>query len=51
MLKGSESKLLGASAELKDIVMESGAMAETLFERVNDGYSQLTVRKSIFHLT
>ena len=36
---------LGASNELKEIVIESGHQAETLFERVNDGYQELTVSK------
>jgi hypothetical protein len=29
---------------LKEIVVESGHMAESLMERVNDGYKDLTVR-------
>ena len=37
--------ILGASNELKEIVIESGHQAETLFERVNDGYAELTVSK------
>ena len=37
--------IIGASKELKEIVIESGHMAESLFERVNDGYHELTVSK------
>ena len=37
--------VIGASKELKEIVIESGHMAESLFERVNDGYHELTVSK------
>ena len=44
VLRSTESNILGASRELKDIVIESGHMAESLFERVNDGYTELTVR-------
>ena len=40
--------ILGASNELKEIVIESGHQAETLFERVNDGYAELTVSKYKF---
>ena len=43
MLKATEASILGAAAELKEIVVESGNMAESLFERVNDGYKDLTV--------
>merc|ERR1711953_1420797 len=42
VLRSTESNILGASRELKDIVIESGHMAESLFERVNDGYTELT---------
>ena len=47
MLKATEASILGASAELKEIVVESGNMAESLFERVNDGYKDLTVSVQI----
>ena len=46
VLRSTESNILGASKELKDIVIESGHMAESLFERVNDGYTELTVSHS-----
>ena len=36
---------MGASKELKEIVIESGHMAESLFERVNAGYDELTVSR------
>lgn len=36
---------MGASKELKEIVIESGHMAESLFERVNTGYDELTVSR------
>eukprot|EP00095_Tigriopus_kingsejongensis_P005181 maker-scaffold237_size242172-snap-gene-1.33 protein:Tk05181 transcript:maker-scaffold237_size242172-snap-gene-1.33-mRNA-1 annotation:"paramyosin " len=42
VLKDTEFNILGASNTLKDIVIESGHMAESLFERVNDGYKELT---------
>jgi len=42
VLKSTESNILGASKELKEIVIESGHMAESLFERVNTGYDELT---------
>merc|ERR1712223_2240480 len=42
VLRSTESNILGASKELKEIVIESGHMAESLFERVNDGYHELT---------
>ena len=48
VLRSTESNILGASRELKDIVIESGHMAESLFERVNDGYTELTVRYNLF---
>merc|ERR1719412_3173023 len=41
-LVATETNILKASTELKDIVIESGHMAESLFERVNDGYRDLT---------
>jgi hypothetical protein len=43
VLKSTEANILTASTELKEIVVESGHMAESLFERVNDGYKDLTV--------
>ena len=43
VLRSTESNILGASKELKEIVIESGHMAESLFERVNDGYQELNV--------
>ncbi len=43
-MKSTEEHILNASNELKNIVIESGNMAESLFERVNDGYAELTVR-------
>jgi len=42
VLRDTESNIIGASNELKAIVIESGHQAETLFERVNDGYAELT---------
>lgn len=42
VLRDTESNIIGASNELKEIVIESGHQAETLFERVNDGYAELT---------
>ena len=48
VLRSTESNILGASRELKDIVIESGHMAESLFERVNDGYTELTVRYNLY---
>jgi len=42
VLRSTETNILGASKELKEIVIESGHMAESLFERVNDGYHELT---------
>merc|ERR550519_1583450 len=41
VLKSSEANILSASKELKDIVVESGSMAESLFERVDSGYKEL----------
>merc|ERR1711935_517438 len=40
-LESTESNILSASKELKDIVVESGSMAESLFERVDTGYKEL----------
>lgn len=44
VLKSTEANILESSKELKEIVIESGHMAESLFESVSDGYSELTVR-------
>merc|ERR550519_2261367 len=41
VLKSSEANVLTASNELKNIVIESGSMAESLFERVDSGYQEL----------
>jgi hypothetical protein len=43
VLKSTETKILDSSKDLKNIVIESGQMAESLFETVNDGYRELTV--------
>ena len=43
VVRTTEANILDASRELKSIVIESGEMAESLFERVNDGYKDLTV--------
>merc|ERR1719402_971880 len=40
-LDATEANILTASKELKDIVVESGNMAESLFERVDNGYKEL----------
>merc|ERR1719397_150841 len=40
-LDATESHILSASRELKDMVVESGSMAESLFERVDSGYQEL----------
>jgi len=40
-LEATETNILSASKELKDIVVESGSMAESLFERVDTGYKEL----------
>ena len=50
VLRSTESNILGASKELKEIVIESGHMAESLFERVNDGYHELTVSCIAIHI-
>jgi hypothetical protein len=42
VVRATEANILGASDELKSIVIESGEMAESLFETVNDGYKELT---------
>merc|ERR1740128_836199 len=41
VLQNTERNILKASTELKDIVVESGNMAESLFERVDTGYKEL----------
>merc|ERR1711962_1379984 len=41
VMKSTEENILKASTELKDIVVESGNMAESLFERVDSGYKEL----------
>jgi hypothetical protein len=40
-LAATETHILSASKELKDMVVESGSMAESLFERVDTGYKEL----------
>jgi len=40
-LEATETHILSASKELKDMVVESGSMAESLFERVDTGYKEL----------
>jgi len=40
-LQTAEKNILKASTELKEIVVESGNMAESLFERVDTGYKEL----------
>merc|ERR1719397_954853 len=40
-LEATEVNILAASTELRDIVVESGSMAESLFERVDSGYQEL----------
>lgn len=40
-LHAAEKNILKASTELKEIVVESGNMAESLFERVDTGYKEL----------
>jgi hypothetical protein len=44
-LQAAETNILKASTELKEIVVESGNMAESLFERVDTGYKELEVKK------
>jgi hypothetical protein len=41
VMESTEKNILRASTELKDIVVESGNMAEILFERVDTGYKEL----------
>merc|ERR1712088_906567 len=40
-LDATETHILSASQELKDMVVESGSIAESLFERVDNGYKEL----------
>lgn len=42
VLRLAETNILTSSNELKEIVIESGHMAESLMESVNDGYQSLT---------
>jgi len=42
VLRLAENNILTSSNELKEIVIESGHMAESLMESVNDGYQSLT---------
>ena len=37
----TEKNIMDATNILKDIIVESGSMAETLFERVDEGYNKL----------
>jgi len=37
----TEKNIMDATNNLKDIIVESGSMAETLFERVDEGYNKL----------
>ena len=46
VLKSTEDNILQASSELKQIVVESGNMAESLFERVDSGYKELEVSQN-----
>lgn len=46
-LQAAETNILKASTELKEIVVESGNMAESLFERVDTGYKELEVGQVI----
>lgn len=41
-LKEAEKNILGASNELKEAVKESGDTAQNLFDRVDNGYSEIT---------
>ncbi len=43
-LQAAEKNILKASTELKEIVVESGNIAESLFERVDTGYKELEVQ-------
>merc|ERR1712072_1392375 len=38
---GTEEHILSSSNQLRDIIVESGSMAESLFERVDSGYHEL----------
>ena len=40
-IAATENNIVGATRELKDIIVESGSMAESLFERVDMGYKEL----------
>merc|ERR1712241_662709 len=40
-IQTSEEHILSSSSELRDIIVESGSMAESLFERVDSGYHEL----------
>ena len=42
-MKEAEQNILGASNELKEVVKESGDTAQNLFDRVDNGYSEITV--------
>ena len=48
VLRLAENNILTSSNELKEIVIESGHMAESLMESVNDGYQSLTVLRCTF---
>ena len=49
VLKSTEDNILQASSELKEIVVESGNMAESLFERVDSGYKELEVSQNLIN--
>ena len=40
-IQATEEHILSSSNELRDIIVESGSMAESLFERVDSGYHEL----------
>jgi len=40
-IHATEEHILSSSNELKDIIVESGSMAESLFDRVDSGYKEL----------
>merc|ERR550532_1753058 len=40
-IHATEQHILSSSNELKDIIVESGSMAESLFDRVDSGYKEL----------
>jgi len=40
-IQTTEEHILNSSNELRDIIVESGSMAESLFERVDSGYHEL----------